>query len=71
MTELRRCAKKVARRLAMGEPLILTYRGKAVAQLEPIGELPAGDPIYSLADLATEGLPSTSNEEIDRLVYDE
>ena len=52
--EFRREAKEVIRRLQQGQRLVLTYRGKPVARMEPIveGVTAGNDPIYSLADLA-------------------
>jgi antitoxin (DNA-binding transcriptional repressor) of toxin-antitoxin stability system len=71
--EFRRQAKSVIRRLRQGQRMILTYRGKAVARMEPIlGETVAeDDPIYSLAELATRDLAPCSNEEMERLIYEE
>ena len=70
--EFRREARGVIRRLQQGQRLVLTYRGKPVARMEPIREELAAknDPIYSLADLAVQGLPSCSNEEMDTLIYE-
>jgi antitoxin (DNA-binding transcriptional repressor) of toxin-antitoxin stability system len=53
-----------------GHSFILTYRGKPVARIEPIGRetISSEDPIYSLAELAVEA-GSMTNEEIDELLY--
>ncbi len=70
--EFRRQAKQVIGRLRQGQRIILTYRGKAVARMEPITEqrIAEDDPVYSLADLAVPGLETLSNEEMDRLIYE-
>jgi prevent-host-death family protein len=71
--EFRRDAKQVIGRLRQGQRIVLTYRGKPVARMEPIAEtfIAEDDPIYSLADLAAPGLNTLSNEEMDRLIYEE
>lgn len=70
--QFRRQAKQVISRLQKGQRMILTYRGKAVARMEPIAEefIAEDDPIYSLADSATPGLEPLSNEEMERLIYE-
>lgn len=72
MLELRQNAARVIKTLRQGSAMRLTYRGEAVAVLNPISRriVPAdSDPLYTLADSASdaEGL---SNEAIDKLVYD-
>ena len=71
MLELRQDAERILRQIQSGERLLLTYRGKPVARLEPV--LPATvnseDPFYTLYQLAdAEGL-SLSNAEIDATLY--
>jgi antitoxin (DNA-binding transcriptional repressor) of toxin-antitoxin stability system len=70
--EFRRDAKGVIRRLRQGQRMILSYRGKPVARMEPFVEKPVGadDPIYSLADLAVSKLASYSNEAMDGVIYE-
>lgn len=75
MLEFRRHARKILRAIERGERLILTYRGKAIARLEPIVEeppaIPPDDPIYHLDDYTYEGPPGgQTNEDIDRTVYE-
>ena len=72
MLEFRRNAENVIRRLRHGQTMVLSYRGKAVARLEPIrNEEPgSGDPFYRLCDLAAEQGRSLTNAEIDRAVYE-
>ena len=71
MVELRRDAEGVLHRIGRGERLVLTYRGRPVARLEPYVESAplAGDPIYRLADSAVDQGESLGNEEIDAVVY--
>jgi prevent-host-death family protein len=70
MLEFRQHADKIVAQLRKGQRLLLTYRGKPVARLEPIAETAeADDPFYSLAGLADTNGASLSNEEIDQIVY--
>jgi antitoxin (DNA-binding transcriptional repressor) of toxin-antitoxin stability system len=74
MLELRQDARKVLAALKRGERLLLTYRGKPVARLEPVqsvGNLPEDDPIFRLEEFAVDGPGGgdLTNEEIDRIVY--
>ncbi len=72
LLEFRRDARGIIRQLRKGQRMILTYRGVAVARMEPMTEeaVAEDDPIYSLGDIAVRGLASSSNEEIDRLIYE-
>lgn len=72
MLDFRLDAERIIARVQKGERLILTRRGKPVAQLVPIAErtVSADDPFYSLCDFAEPG-ESLSNEEIDDIVYGE
>ena len=71
MLELRQQAADVVRRIDRGERLVLTYRGRRVARLEPIrAEVVAeDDPFYALPRLATEQGASLDNDEIDDILY--
>ena len=73
MVELRTRAEEVIRQVVHGERFVLTYRGKAVARLEPVpSESPIGDDsFYSLCALADEKQSSIDNTDIDRIVYGE
>lgn len=73
MVEFRQEARDVVKRVESGEEMILTYRGKPVMRLEPIQEDHAreDDPFYELPDMAAEEGESVSNEEIDRIVYEQ
>ena len=58
-----------------GERLILTYRGKPIARLEPISELPPpippDDPLLNIEDWAVDGPGGDlTNEEMDRIIYE-
>lgn len=73
MLEFRQDAEAVVRRLQQGEHLMLTYRGKAVAQLQPIQTdlIRADDPFYQLGKdaKATKLTEPLDNETIDNLLY--
>ena len=73
MLEFRRHAKAIFARVAKGESLVLTYRGRPVLRLEPLAESDADvaddDPFYSLARFATPSGETISNEQMDRVVY--
>ena len=73
MLEFRRDAERILRRIRRGQRLVLTYRGKAVAQLLPVEQPtpPSDDPLYRLVDHAEPGGESLTNEQIDRIVYGE
>lgn len=70
MLEFRRDAERVLAKVRNGERLVLTHRGKPVARLEPILDVPvdADDPFYSLCELA-EPAGSLSNRQIDEILY--
>ena len=73
LLEFRKNARRVIRWAQQGRRMILTYRGEPVLRLEPLlDETPEeDDPFYKLNLLAEEKGKSLSNEEIDRIVYDE
>jgi len=74
MLEFRRDAEGVLRRVAKGERLVLSHRGKPAARLEPLTELssanPDGDPFLTVGRRA---IPSphgkTRHQDIDRILY--
>ena len=74
MLEFRRNARRALDAVRRGERFLLTYRGKPVARLEPVGpgSAPIGDDdsLLRIDEFALDGpggaLP---NEAIDRLVY--
>ena len=71
MVEFRQNAERVIRRVQQGECMVLTYRGRSVARIEPVypEEVHESDPIYKLADHADDTGQSLSNEEMDATVY--
>ena len=70
--EFRKNAKKIIQWVRQGQKMVMTYRGKPVAQIEPLqGEPPdENDPFYLLANHAVEKGNDLSNEQIDRIIYD-
>ena len=69
MLDFRLDAERIIAQVQKGQRMILTRRGKPVARLEPIAEVPdADDPIYTLADLAVSG-ESLDNSQIDEILY--
>ncbi|MQA90823.1 MAG: type II toxin-antitoxin system prevent-host-death family antitoxin [Gemmatimonas sp.] len=76
MLEFRRNARLVIEAVQRGECLILTYRGKPVARLEPVRPeataIPEDDPLFRIEDYAVDGAGGRlPNDEIDRLIYGE
>jgi antitoxin (DNA-binding transcriptional repressor) of toxin-antitoxin stability system len=74
MLEFRRDPRRALEAVRRGERLLLTYRGKPVARLEPVGaetrEVPEDDPLLNLDDYTVDGPGGPlANAEIDRLVY--
>ena len=70
LLEFRKNARAALDRVARGQAIVLTRRGRAVARLEPVGEerIEADDPIYALGEVAVDGTPLT-NEQMDREIY--
>lgn len=70
LLEFRKNAEATLQKVAAGQSIVLTRRGRAVARLEPVGaeRIHADDPLYTLGDLAVEGA-SLTNEEMDRVIY--
>ena len=70
LVEFRRNMEETLERVALGQSVVLTRRGQAVAQLAPLRKrrtLP-DDPIYHLDELSVEG-ETASNEQMEREVY--
>lgn len=76
MLEFRRKAQRILAAVRRGERVLLTYRGRPVARLEPVGEEAAGsegdEPLLRLEEYAFEGPDGRlTNQDIDRLAYGE
>jgi antitoxin (DNA-binding transcriptional repressor) of toxin-antitoxin stability system len=74
MLEFRRDAAKALDAVRRGERLLLTYRVKFVARIEPVRPEPTDigedDPMLRIDDFAVDGPGGPlTNAEIDRLVY--
>jgi antitoxin (DNA-binding transcriptional repressor) of toxin-antitoxin stability system len=73
MLEFRRNAQSILRRIAKGERLVLSHRGRPVARLEPMAGNTADlstDPFLSIADRATPSPKGrTRHQDIDRILY--
>ena len=74
MLEFRQDAEGVLRRVAKGERLILSHRGKPAARIEPlapnIAADPAADLFLGIAGRATRSPKGpTRHGEIDRIIY--
>ena len=70
MVEFRHRAQDVVERVRRGQRLMLTYRGKDIARIEPVeAQTTAGDPFYALAGLADADGKSLSNREMDEAIY--
>ena len=71
MLELRRDAERIMHRIQAGERLVLTYRGKPIARIEPVSDATtdADDPFYTLDCLADSEGNTLSNREIDDILY--
>jgi prevent-host-death family protein len=74
MLEFRRNAEGVLRRVARGERLILSHRGKPAARLEPIEQTSVDgledDPFFTVEQRAKPSPKGkTDHRDIDRIVY--
>jgi len=74
MLEFRRNAAGVLKRVARGERMLLSHRGKPAARLEPLApssSVPSpDDPALNLKTFAIKGPGGRfANEDIDRLLY--
>ena len=75
MLEFRRNAAAVLRRVARGERLILSYRGKPAARLEPVAprvEIDhANDPFLNIGKRARRSpVGRTNHRDFDKILYD-
>lgn len=70
MVEFRHHARDIVERVLRGQRLMLTYRGKNIARIEPIeAQATTDDPFYALAGLADADGKSLSNREMDEEIY--
>ena len=74
MLEFRRNASGILKRLAKGERLILSHRGKPAARLEPLETASSGDPGSDpFLTIGARALPSrkgpTKHANIDAILY--
>ena len=70
MLEFRQNALAIVKGVQKGQRVMLTYRGKPVARLEPPEAFPqADDPFYTLCDLADGSGQNQTNREIDEAIY--
>ena len=74
MLELRQNAQSILRRIAKGERLLLSHRGKPAARLEPLvtapNDVPSNDPFLTIGSRATASPKGkTRHADIDRIVY--
>ena len=74
MLEFRRGAEGVLRRVARGERLVLSHRGKPAARLEPLDAPPPSDPANDpFLAIAQRAKPSpkgkTKHSDIDSILY--
>ena len=74
MLEFRNDAERVLRRVAKGERLILSHRGRPAARLEPLAGPstadPENDPFLNISQRATRSPKGkTRHQDIDRILY--
>jgi antitoxin (DNA-binding transcriptional repressor) of toxin-antitoxin stability system len=74
MLDFRQDSEKVIRSLRKGERLVLTYRGKPLARLEPVHlqrKEPASDPLFHVHEWARPSpLGPLNHDDIDKIVYE-
>jgi len=70
LLEFRKNSKKVLEWARRGERMVMTFRGKPVCRIEPMGnELPeSDDPFYQIIHLAQQG-GSLNNKQMDKVIY--
>lgn len=73
MVEFRRDAEGVLRRVARGERLVLSHRGRPAARLEPVTAPRRGPPDDLFLTVAARATPSpkgrTRHADIDQILY--
>ncbi len=71
MLDFRNRAERIIAEVQRGQPMVLTYRGKPVLQLQPLrqDEVAEDDPLYELAHRADAKGKSLTNRQMDKLIY--
>jgi prevent-host-death family protein len=74
MLEFRRDAQRILKAVGRGQRILLTYRGKPVACLEPVrpqgGSVAEDDALLRVDDFSLDGPGGPlQNEEIDAVIY--
>ncbi len=70
MLDFRRDARTVIERVRRGQRVLLTYRGRPMARIEPIvPDATPEDPFYALAGEAVPAGPGLTNRQIDETLY--
>ncbi len=74
MLQFRRNAQRTLAAVRRGEPVLLTYRGRPVARLEPVRDLQTatadGEALLRIDSFAVDGPGGVlQNQEIDRILY--
>ncbi|MDD2709372.1 MAG: type II toxin-antitoxin system prevent-host-death family antitoxin [Verrucomicrobiae bacterium] len=72
MVDFRLKTEEAIAELRRGESLLLTYRGKPLANIVPVEDtrkVQVDDSFYRFYEKAESGLPAMSNEEIDKVIY--
>jgi prevent-host-death family protein len=71
MLEFRHAAEQIIDQVRKGQRLVLTYRGKPVARIEPIQpeDSAESDSFYSLTSLAERKAKSITNRQMDETIY--
>ena len=73
MLEMRKSARQILNKVGKGETLLLTYRGKPIAEIHPVVKddaISRDDPFYKITELTTGDIKPLSNEEIDKVLYE-
>jgi antitoxin (DNA-binding transcriptional repressor) of toxin-antitoxin stability system len=71
--EFRKHAGQIIRSAINGRRMVMTYRGKPVFRIEPVEPktISEDEPFYRLADLADTKASSLTNDQIDKIIYDQ
>ncbi len=71
MLDFRNRAERIIAEVQSGQPMVLTYRGKPVLQLQPLREedVREDDPFYALGQHADVTGESLTNRQMDKSIY--